>query len=621
MAPRKADTFIPRLAALARNLVEQRQRYDQLARLLLVLERQEPAIATSAQRLKERLWERWSKAFKEINVLWEGDAEGLEERLAAIEALLSDADWLAAEKTRVRLSQAEQALQQELEGYRQLQDHWQGLLEELHSTIITGTTVGAPVASARKELEEMQRQHEDVKRAVRDQKTSLSAEAKKFLDERRERPASLIEDLKKKIATAEPFGRMADVVLLQSPLENNAYVYAVLLGAASSPGMPGIYTMTSSIVIRQDRDHIQRILTAINEAASRGLVRRASEPPPTPDGDAPPPPAEDGAPADEAVTPAGQEARFVRPELDPHQPLPENFNPHIQQVGDLMYALLMPDHFQQYLAQTPCSLTINTNDLELPWELMCYRNAQNEDSFLCLERPIARLPMSRTFPRSSTSRKAKLRFLLIYADPDGKLDMVEREIQLIHQALKDSWSHRIDAIDVLSREEATGQKLNRLLRDGTYDVIHYAGHAAFDGNNPELSGLQLHDHELYSAHKIRRLLRGQPLVFLNACQTGLAANEQATPQHTTVMRDSPEGLAASFIYGGAMGCIGSLWPVYDKPAAAFAISFYERVLDGYPIGEAMRQARLESRKNAPEQITWAAFILYGNPTGVLVGQG
>lgn len=617
MASRKADTLIPRLAALARNLVEQRQSYDQLARLLLVLERQEPALAASAQRLKERLWERWSKAFKEMSVVREGDAEGLEERILSIEALLSDADWLAAEKTRLRLSQAEQALQQELESYRQLQDHWQGLLEELQSTIVLATTVGAPAAGARKELEEMQRQHEDVKRAVRDQKTSLSADAKKFLNERRERPASLIEDLKQKILTAEPFGRMADVVLLQSPLENNSYAYAVLLGTASSPGMPGIYTMTSSIVVRQDREHIQRILTVINEAASHGLARlRASETPPASEGDAPTPLAEDEAPADETVPAAGQEARFIRPEPDPLQPPPENFNPHIQQVGDLMYALLMPDHFQQYLAQTPCSLTINTNDLELPWELMCYRDAQNQDTFLCLERPIARLPMSRTFPRSSMPRKAKLRFLLIYADPDGTLGMAGREIQLIHQALKDKWSHRIDAIDVLRREEVTGEKLNRLLRDGTYDVIHYAGHAAFNGNNPELSGLQLHDGELYSAHKIRRLLRGQPLVFLNACQTGLAANEEATPQHTTVMRDSPEGLAASFIYGGATGCIGSLWPVYDEPAAKFAISFYERVLDGYPIGEAMRQARLESRKNAG-QITWAAFILYGNPTAVL----
>ena len=62
----------------------------------------------------------------------------------------------------------------------------------------------------------------------------------------------------------------------------------------------------------------------------------------------------------------------------------------------------------------------------------------------------------------------------------------------------------------------------------------------------------------------------------------------------------------------------ALWPVYDRPAAEFAIEFYNRVLEGHMIGEAMRQARRVIRDRHPGQITWASFVLYGDPTFRLV---
>jgi CHAT domain-containing protein len=76
--------------------------------------------------------------------------------------------------------------------------------------------------------------------------------------------------------------------------------------------------------------------------------------------------------------------------------------------------------------------------------------------------------------------------------------------------------------------------------------------------------------------------------------------------------------ASWFIYGGALGYIGCLWPIYDRPAADFAIHFYRQVLEGHMIGEAMRLARVEIRKTYPDQITWAAFVLYGDSTFRLV---
>jgi hypothetical protein len=39
-----------------------------------------------------------------------------------------------------------------------------------------------------------------------------------------------------------------------------------------------------------------------------------------------------------------------------------------------------------------------------------------------------------------------------------------------------------------------------------------------------------------------------------------------------------------------------------------------QLLDGETLGEAMREARRQMRKNHPDSATWATFMLYGDPT-------
>jgi CHAT domain-containing protein len=240
----------------------------------------------------------------------------------------------------------------------------------------------------------------------------------------------------------------------------------------------------------------------------------------------------------------------------------------------------------------------------------------HQGEHLCLNRPIARMPMGYSFParRNQLVREgSKLRFLLIYSDPGGNLPAARKEVEQIQAGLERDWKDQID-IKVIDREQASGHELNSLLWTGAYDVIHYAGHAHFDENDHELSGLILKDEEIFFAQKIRRILEGKPLVFLNACESGRTANEENAQEVKQYLQKPAEGLAASFIYGGAIGCIGSLWPVYDEPAAQFAIQLYNKVLEGYMIGEAMRLVRRKIREDFKNQITWASFVLYGDPT-------
>jgi hypothetical protein len=53
--------------------------------------------------------------------------------------------------------------------------------------------------------------------------------------------------------------------------------------------------------------------------------------------------------------------------------------------------------------------------------------------------------------------------------------------------------------------------------------------------------------------------------------------------------------------------------VPDKIAADFAVEFYRHALDGQPLGDAMLQARSATAGRHPTDLSWASFVLYGDP--------
>jgi hypothetical protein len=479
-------------------------------------------------------------------------------------------------------------------------------------------------------------------------------------------PDKLVPIVADKALKARRFRRQAEVLLLKASADDR-HVYTVLLRTPSDSGAHGINIQDSSTLFHMDREYVRAVIDKITNAVDAGLVRRfetraaavapAAVPDPIPGGAAPGGDIAPAAAVPAAAAPVSRVAPSLAPgaapvpalpdpqpppipparEWNPAQLLPdaagdlpptENVEKLIRDVGEVMFRLFMPDQMRSYLSLNPSSLTITTNDLELPWELMHDDTWDDDGSgesggFLCLRRPVARMPMGRAFPRKPNEITAhtKLRFLLVHADPTGNLPAAKREIEQIRDGLNARWN-RPEAeqieITVLEGAGATGQALNEALLSGTYDVIHFAGHAAFDEQNPDLSGLVLTGSEVFYSQKIQRLLEGRPLVFLNACETGRSANEANAQSVGQYFWRPAEGLASAFLYGGALGCVGSLWPIFDGPAAQFAINFYNEVLEGQMIGEAMRLARISLKKEHPETITWASFVLYGDPTFRLV---
>ncbi len=154
------------------------------------------------------------------------------------------------------------------------------------------------------------------------------------------------------------------------------------------------------------------------------------------------------------------------------------------------------------------------------------------------------------------------------------------------------------------RSRFMAAELMQALSDGTTDdrILYFYCHAASAGlaspGGPDSSCLQLTDarvtlRDLSLDAPTRTQLAGKPLVFINACESA-----QLSPAFY-------EGFVPYFMAKGARGVIGTECQTPALFAEAWAERFFERFLDGEPIGEAF----LNLRREFLEQ--------HGNPLGLL----
>lgn len=606
------DERLRRLASLITKLDERRRARDEFATQLEPLRRAGLMAIVGEDSLLTAVTVNLANAEQLLDEL-EADTTvaQLERRMKDLNTALESYEWEVVEQARIGVEDKRGKQDAVIRELQENVDGWRNRVELLRKAIVDADAVQAPVPLERNALNRLDSLVGLAERALLDQRYADTTDPVDRL-ERDDKPEELIQRIDEKSVSAKRFNRQADVLLLRAPTEG-LNSYTVLLRTPSEPGSHGINIQDSSSLVDQDREYIRDVIAQVTKAINDGLVRRFQ--------------IRGGAPGAAAPADVAREWQAAVQPANGTATRPDDVQTLISDVGNVMFRLFMPDRMREYLSSTPCALTITTNDLELPWELMYDSSWEDESGesglgFLCLQRPIARMPMGRAFPRvrRPAAQKEKLRFLLVYADPLSNLPAAGKEVERIRDELQERWKQPGEEIkiDLLDRDRATGKEMNQALLSGSYDVIHFAGHAYFDDKDPDKSGFVLKEEELFLSQKIQRFVEGQPLVFLNACQTGVTANE-ANPQSVGEYFWKPaEGLASAFLYGGALGCVGSLWPVYDEPAADFAIEFYNEVLEGQMIGEAMRRTRRSIKKKHPDSIMWASFVLYGDPTFRLV---
>jgi CHAT domain-containing protein len=100
-------------------------------------------------------------------------------------------------------------------------------------------------------------------------------------------------------------------------------------------------------------------------------------------------------------------------------------------------------------------------------------------------------------------------------------------------------------------------------------------------------------------------LSGTRLVVLSACETGLGEIHEG---------EGVYGLRRSFQEAGVAEVVSSLWEVSDAGTQALMTDFYERILQGVPAREALRETQLEML-DSPEwgyPYVWSAFMIVGS---------
>lgn len=167
----------------------------------------------------------------------------------------------------------------------------------------------------------------------------------------------------------------------------------------------------------------------------------------------------------------------------------------------------------------------------------------------------------------------------------------------------------------------TRAAMRRLLREGSYDVLHFAGHGTFDSRQPERSGWLLSD-GLLTVTELRNTLAWTEtppwLIYGNACDAGMVGDQVARAGMGEI-----HGMADACIRMGVNAYVGPLWKIGDESARLLASEFYRSLLlQRSTIGAALRRARAHVRSvwedlragTSLGDISWAGMVLFGNPT-------
>jgi CHAT domain-containing protein len=143
-------------------------------------------------------------------------------------------------------------------------------------------------------------------------------------------------------------------------------------------------------------------------------------------------------------------------------------------------------------------------------------------------------------------------------------------------------------------------------------VLHYCGHAFFDGPGERESGLELAGRERLTLADLRGAATPR-VAFVNACEAARIRGKPIT---------EPALLAASFaeffLRGGIEAYLGTLWRVNDRAAQDFSGEVYAKLGDGKTLDEAVTLARRKLQKEGLPD--WANYTLYGDGRFRLVAE-
>jgi len=269
-------------------------------------------------------------------------------------------------------------------------------------------------------------------------------------------------------------------------------------------------------------------------------------------------------------------------------------------LGRLLWEQLLPAGVRARLGETTAPellLALDDQLTRIPWELL-----HDGREFLCLRFAMGRVITAARQLAASKPRESKgpLKVALV-ADPQGTLPEAQRAGTQLGAQLGDRPEYQVVVNDrTVSRAEFLAQFT-------TCDVVHVAGQAEYAGAG---GGFALADGHI-SATDLARLPGDAtvPQLLFFAASEPLVAGGNRHGEAAVF------GLATAILMAGVRHFVGSRRAVGGVAGAQFAQEFYGQLAGGQSIGVALRDARREVvRRHGKSELTWASYVLYGDPT-------
>ncbi len=293
----------------------------------------------------------------------------------------------------------------------------------------------------------------------------------------------------------------------------------------------------------------------------------------------------------------------------------EDIDRRLRQLGQNLWRELIPKDLQDIYGQDrdqwrDRTLLVLSDEPHIPWELLWpYGQGWSDDGpwceTLCLTRWL------RCDDQGNGNAKPPVQLHLspvaLIAPTDSGLPAAQAE-----SAMLTSLFGQRGFADA-SPAEPTWSQVMDMLEAGNYQWVHVAAHGSFYPEAPDAdSALWLQGRTALNPDAIvgpeieTHLAQQRPVFIFNCCEVGR--------QGWSLTRIG--GWANRLIGAGAGLYIGPHWIVSDGPAKDFALSLYENLLDGDPVGEAVRKARLVARQQGDP--TWLAYSVYAHPNARVV---
>ena len=288
-------------------------------------------------------------------------------------------------------------------------------------------------------------------------------------------------------------------------------------------------------------------------------------------------------------------------------------------LGRLLFEMLVPPPIQEALRHLDAPLILDTNTPDIPWELM-FDPASRPGRFLCQYLAIGRQSSSGrndmstqriSLPERSLRKMGRREpqglSVLFLVNPTGERSLAEEEVATLCTTLPESIARII-----LYRQQANQLEMRLRISADSPQVVHYAGPlpVAVTVGEPQLVLAGSSRFDIVAAEQIFQILPRRPLVFLSYYE---GRNGSAVPADELMER-----MASNLIASGAGAVVALRWPVNTTRAREFTVLFYQELADGMSLGEAMRRARSNMTQHHPDDISWMAYVLYGDPTQRLV---